>query len=122
MSSAPNPVASVVPAARPALPQWAQEAVQLYESNAASQFIIYGNVNDQILVPVGPAPRLACLTEFLCEVLLSRFDVVLSYDLRNGIRVERGGEIFSKWPQMQRDASFPSAPRPAIERLTYYFR
>jgi len=31
-------------------------------------------------------------------MLLRRFDVVLSYDLGNGIRVEKGGEVFSKWP------------------------
>src|SRR5262252_4103316 len=111
MSGEPNPTATkVAPTANPVLPvlpSWAQEAVQLYESNAASQFIIYGNVNDQILAPLGPAPHLATLVEFLCETLLPRFDVVLSYDLGNGIRVERGGETFSKWPQMQRDATLP---------------
>ena len=40
----------------------------------------------------------------------------------NGIRVEKGGEIFSKWPQLQQDATFPKAPRPAVEFLTHYFR
>ena len=119
---APNSPATTAVAAKSALPRWAQEAVQLYESNAASQFIIYGNVNDQVLVPSGAAPHLASLTEFLCEALLPRFDVVLSYDLGNGIRIERGGEIFSKWPLLQRDATLPGAPRAAIERLTYYFR
>jgi hypothetical protein len=118
----PGSITSTAPAAKSALPKWAQDAVQLYESNAASQFIIYGNVNDQILCPEGTSPHLAGLVEFLCAVLLPRFDVVLSYDLGNGIRVERGGEVFSKWPQMQRDAALPSAPRPAIEKLTYYFR
>jgi hypothetical protein len=122
MSGAPNPAMGIASAVKPVLPSWAQDAVQLYESNAASQFIIYGNVNDQILAPLGPAPHLATLVEFLCETLLPRFDVVLSYDLGNGIRVERGGETFSKWPQMQRDATLPSAPRAAIEKLTYYFR
>jgi hypothetical protein len=34
-------------------------------------------------------------------VLLPRFDVVLSYDLGNGIRVEKGGEIFSSWPALK---------------------
>ena len=55
-------------------------------------------------------------------MLLPRFDVVLSYDLGNGIRVEKGGEIFSKWPQLQQDADLPKAPRPAVEFLTHYFR
>jgi hypothetical protein len=106
---------------RPALPQWALDAIQLYESNAASQFIVFGNVNDQIVVP-SPAPHLGALTDFLLQVLLPRFDVVLSYDIGNGIRVEKGGEIFSRWPQLQQEPELPKAPRAAIEALTRYFR
>src|SRR5215472_5279436 len=117
-----DPAVSVTPPASVALPAWAQEAVQIYESNAANQFILYGNVYDALLVPSGKTARLGTLTDFLLQVLLPRFDVVLSYDLGNGIRIERGGEIFSKWPLLQRDASLPGAPRAAIERLTYYFR
>jgi hypothetical protein len=104
------------------LPTWAQEAIQLYESNAASQFILYGNVYDQLLIPAGSNRRISTLTDFLLQVLLPRFDVILSYDLGNGIRVERGGEVFSKWPQLQQDPNLPKAPRVAIEFLTHYFR
>ncbi len=106
---------------RSRLPQWALDAIQLYESNAASQFIVFGNVNDQLLIP-SVTPHLGALTDFLLEVLLPGFDVVLSYDIGNGIRVEKGGEIFSRWPQMQQDPSLPKSPRPAIETLTRYFR
>jgi len=118
---ATEPVPAPVPAAV-VLPAWAQEAIQLYESNAASQFVLYGNVYDQLLIPSSGKNRIGSLTEFLLQVLLPRFDVVLSYDLGNGIRVEKGGEIFSKWPQLQQDASMPKVPRPAIEFLTHYFR
>src|SRR5271157_1480550 len=117
-----GPVASAAPAATVSLPSWAQEAIQLYESNAASQFVLYGNVYDQMLIPVGSTGRIGMLTEFLLQVMLPRFDVVLSYDLGNGIRVEKGGEIFSKWPQLQQDPNPPKAPRPAVEFLTHYFR
>jgi ATPase family protein associated with various cellular activities (AAA) len=103
------------------LPQWAMDAIQLYEANAASQFVIFGNVNDEIVIQ-SPSPHLGNLTEFLLQVLLPRFDVVLSYDIGNGIRVEKGGEIFSRWPQMQQAPDLPKAPRPAIETLTRYFR
>src|SRR5262249_29047264 len=106
---------------RSKLPQWALDAIQLYESNAANQFVVYGNVNDDMVVPT-TAPRLGGLTDFLLQVLLPRFDVVLSYDIGNGIRVEKGGEIFSKWPQIKEDPNLPKAPRPAIETLTQYFR
>src|SRR5215472_8607228 len=117
-----DPAVSVTPPASVALPAWAQEAVQIYESNAANQFILYGNVYDALLVPSGKTARLGTLTDFLLQVLLPRFDVVLSYDLGNGVRVERGGEIFSKWPQVQQDSSLPRAPRSSIEFLTHYFR
>jgi ATPase family associated with various cellular activities (AAA) len=103
------------------LTQWALDAVQLYESGASSQFIIYGNVNDQLLVP-SSTPRLGALTDFLLGMLLPQFDVVLSYDIGNGIRVERGGEIFSRWPHLQQEPNLPKAPRTAIETLTQYFR
>lgn len=103
------------------LPQWALDAIQLYESNAANQFIIYGNVNDEMVIPPAPV-RLGSLRDFLLQVMLPRFDVVLSYDIGNGIRVEKGGEIFSKWPQIKEDPNLPKAPRPAVEALTRYFR
>jgi hypothetical protein len=105
-----------------ALPAWARTLTDLYESNAASQFIIYGNISDRMLLPGPPAPRLGALPDFLLEVLLSRFDVVLSYDLGNGIRVEKGAELFSKWPHFQESQRDWKAPRPAVETLTRYFR
>ncbi len=108
-------------AQRRKLPQWALDAIQLYESNAASQFIIFGNVNDQLVIP-SPTPHLGTLTDFLLQILLPQFDVVLSYDIGNGIRVEKGGEIFSRWPQMKEEPNLPKAPRGAIETLTHYFR
>ena len=117
-----DPAAVAAPAATIPLPSWAQEAIQLYESNAASQFVLYGNVYDQMLIPVGSTGRIGTLTEFLLQVMLPRFDVVLSYDLGNGIRVEKGGDVFSKWPQLQQDPNLPKAPRPAVEFLTHYFR
>jgi hypothetical protein len=115
-----SPVAAGLPA-RSKLPQWALDAIQLYESNAAGQFIVFGNVNDELVIP-SSTRHLGSLTDFLLQVLLPRFDVVLSYDIGNGIRVEKGGEIFSRWPQMQQDPNLPKAPRPAIETLTRYFR
>jgi hypothetical protein len=54
-----------------------------------------------MVLPVTPAPRLGGLSDYLLEVLLPCFDVILSYDLGNGIRVEKGAEVFSKWPYFQ---------------------
>jgi hypothetical protein len=45
-------------------PSWAQEAIQLYESNAASQFILYENDYDQRLIPSGKNGHIGTLTDF----------------------------------------------------------
>jgi len=106
----------------PVLPGWARSLADLYESNAANQFIIYGNISDRMVLPAPPTPRLGGLSDFLLGVLLPRFDVVLSYDVGNGIRVEKGGETFSKWPHFQESQKDWKAPRAAVETLTRYFR
>ena len=64
-----------VPAAPPgfALPGWARSLAELYASNAASQFIVYGNVSDRMVLPAPPTPRLGGLSDFLLDVLLPLF-------------------------------------------------
>jgi len=119
MSTPPHPPASQ---RGPALPGWARSLAELYESNAANQFIIYGNISDRMVLPPPPLPRLGGLSDFLLGVLLPRFDVVLSYDVGNGIRVDKGGEMFSKWPHFQESQKDWKAPRAAVETLTRYFR
>ncbi len=104
------------------LPQWAEELVALYESDAANQFVLYGNVNDRLLIPRENQASLGSLTEFLLKVLMPRFDVILSYDVGNGIRVEKGNEIFGQWPTFRNNPELPKAPRAAVEALTHYFR
>jgi len=116
-----NPTAQSAPPVLP-LPGWASELITLYESDAANQFILYGNVNDRMILPLGAQTALGTLTEFLLRVLMPRFDVILSYDVGNGIRVEKGGEIFSQWPSYQEVGKLPRAPLAAVEVLTHYFR
>ena len=106
----------------PTLPAWARTLVDLYESNATSQFIVYGNISDRMVLPAPPTPRLGGLSDFLLDVLLPHFDVVLSYDVGNGIRIDKGAELFAKWPHFQDSQKDWKTPRPAIETLTRYFR
>lgn len=109
----------------PSLPPWAADLVALYESNAASQFLLSGNVGDSILIPASTGdekPALGSLTDYIASVLLPRFDVVINYDLGNGIRVEKGGETFGQWPTFKASASLPREPRPAMEFITAYLR
>jgi hypothetical protein len=101
------------------LPPWAEKLVALYQSGAANQFILYGNVNDRFLLD---AKTLGTLNEFLTRVILPRFDVLLTYDLGNGIRIEKGGETVTKWPAYRESPELPRAPRAAAEWLTRFFR
>jgi len=124
MTDSAAPPATAIPA-RPAtqdLPAWAQTLIERYESNAASQFLLYGNISDSVLLQTPNGPRLGALADFLLAGLLNRFDVVLSYDLGNGIRIEKGAELFSKWPAFQESQKDWKSPRPAVESLTRYFR
>ena len=105
-----------------ALPGWAGELIELYESGAASQFILYGNTADRLLLRTTPQPKLGSLRDFLFEVILPSFQVVITFDLGSGVRIERGSEIFSDWPAARELGSFPKTPRPAIETLTSFFR
>jgi len=104
------------------LPPWATQLIALYESHAANQFLLYGNVNDRFVLPVGERRTLGSLYSFLTRVMMPRFDVVLSYDLGNGIRIDKGGELISKWQGFKENPELPRAPRPATEWLTRYFR
>jgi hypothetical protein len=96
------------------LPPWAREIIDLYESGACAQFILHGNVEDRLFLPLpGTASKLVSLNEFLRDRLLASFDVVISYDLGNGIRVEKGGDRFAEWPPARQEATLAKAPREA---------
>lgn len=106
----------------PALPPWAERLVTLYGSQASNQFLLYGNVNDRFVLPLAEGPCLGSIYDFLRRVMMPRFDVVLSYDLGNGIRIDKGGDILQTWPGMKESPELPRAPRQSIEWLTRYFR
>jgi hypothetical protein len=101
------------------LPLWAERLISLYASAAANQFLLYGNVNDRFLIE---GRTLGSLYEFLTRVMMPRFDVVLSYDLGNGVRIDKGGEIVQRWPAYRETPELPRAPRAATEWLTRFFR
>src|SRR6187455_2432418 len=98
-------------------PAWANELALAYESGAHGQFILYGNVHDRIAV----GAQLVGLVGYLEGHLLSGFQVVLSYDLGNGITIERGGELVEKWPGAALK-SLPREPQPALQWISRYLR
>jgi hypothetical protein len=108
------------------LPTWATELISLYESNAVNQFVLYGNVDDRFTLPLSEGDEIGTLNDFLLRVLLGQhFDVVLSYDLGNGIRIlngDAGRQRFAQWPSFKANPTLPKEPRAAMETLTHYFR
>ena len=104
------------------LPVWAREIASLYESHAASQFILHGNVHDLLPMAGAGGQRLVSLDEYVLETLIPGFDVVLTYDLGNGLRVVRGQKIFSTWPSWGAGQQLPRPPREAVDVLTHYIR
>ena len=110
-------MASAIP-----LPLWATEIVARYESGAAGQFILHGNVADRMLMRLPEGPKLGRLNDYLLDVLLPRFQVVLSYDPGFGLRVERGQDIFATWPTLKELGEMPALPLPAVRVVARYLQ
>jgi hypothetical protein len=98
-------------------PAWAKDLVLAYESRASNQFILFGNVHDRLAVDGG----LVSLADYLENTLLKSFGVVISYDLGNGIVIERGGDIVEKW-QGAALARQVREPQPAVKWISSYLR
>jgi hypothetical protein len=103
--------------APPNAPAWAAELALAYESGAASQFVLYGNVHDRLAVN----GTLVNLADYLQDTLLAGFGVVIAYDLGHGLAIERGGELVEKWQgaglkQLARE------PLPALQWIGRYLR
>ncbi|MEJ0038230.1 MAG: ATP-binding protein [Gammaproteobacteria bacterium] len=96
-------------------PEWASALSVRFESGASGQFVLYGNVHDRIAVD----GRLVNIEQYIQDELLASFAVVFSYDLGNGLTVERGGERLSEWvPSAMR--SLPHQPLEAIRFINRY--
>lgn len=104
---------------RAALPSWAAELALLYESHATGQFVLYGNVGDDFPAPVS---GFGSLEDFLLHSLLPGFEVVLTYDLGNGLRVAKGGRLFSEWRGANETVEARRVPRAEIEAITHFLR
>ncbi|HEY1283740.1 MAG TPA: ATP-binding protein [Steroidobacteraceae bacterium] len=102
-------------ALRDAAPAWAADLSVAFESGASGQFILYGNVHDRLAL----GGQLVNVETYIEEELLASFDVIFSYDLGNGLAMERGGERVSEWvPAATR--SLPHEPLEAIRFVSRY--
>ncbi|MGZ8921518.1 MAG: hypothetical protein ACXW3L_11075, partial [Limisphaerales bacterium] len=78
------------------LPAWLNRIVDLYNSHSCNQFILTGNTHD--LFP-SDEKDLATLPQLIAQSIVPRYNVVLTYDIGNGIRVERGSDLFTRWSE-----------------------
>jgi len=98
-------------------PAWAMDLSVAFESGASGQFILYGNVHDRMAV----GGRLVNIERYIQDELLGSFDVIFSYDLGNGLTVERGAERLAQWvPAALR--TMPQEPLGAIRFISKYGR
>ena len=105
-----------------AIPEWSKEIRTQYLSGAANQFVIHGNVNDRMLIPdedEGNKTTIGNLTDFLTDVQLRKFDLVLSYELGTGLRIESGSDFFRK---LRYADDLPKDPAKAIGYLDHFLR
>ncbi len=99
------------------LPEWAIDLSIALESGACGQFILYGNVHDRFAI----GGRFVGIDRFLEDEMLGATDVVFSYDLGNGLKVERGEKRLAQWvPSVMR--SLPQQPLEAVRFISRYVR
>ena len=98
-------------------PVWASELDVAFRSGASGQCVLYGNVHDRLAV----GEQLISVDRYLQDTLLATMNVVLSYDLGNGITVERGEEYLAQWvPSSLRN--LPLEPLEAVRFINRYAR
>ena len=84
-----KPLLDTLPAWSPA---WARELAALYFSGTTCLFVLHGNVHDLIRCCDGPEESYCNLAEFLATQIFGRWDMVLGYDLSQGLRPQAGSD------------------------------
>ncbi len=72
------------------LPAWSVALAELYFSGTTSMFVLHGNTFDFIQTDGDGEVAYGTLSEFLAEQLFGRWDLVLHYDLAQGLRCLAG--------------------------------
>jgi ATPase family associated with various cellular activities (AAA) len=104
-------------ARRETLPEWAADLSVTLESGACGQFVLYGNVHDRFTI----GDRLVGIDRFVEDEMLGTTDVILSYDLGNGLSVDRGEKRLAQWaPPVMR--ALPQQPLEAVRFINRYLR
>jgi hypothetical protein len=102
---------------RVSLPDWAADLSVALESGACGQFVLYGNIHDRFTIE----DRFVGIDRFVEDEMLGTTDVILSYDLGNGLTVERGEKRLAQWaPPVMR--ALPQQPLEAVRFISRYMR
>jgi AAA+ superfamily predicted ATPase len=89
--STPSVKAASPPEKLPAwYPAWAKELADLYFSGTTSLFILHGNVHDLVRSGDGDDDGYCDIAEFLATQIFGKWDLVLGYDLSQGLRPQAG--------------------------------
>jgi ATPase family protein associated with various cellular activities (AAA) len=99
------------------LRDWAADLSGALESGACGQFVLYGNIHDRFAI----GDRFVGIDRFIEDEMLGTTDVILSYDLGNGLIVERGEKRLAQWaPPVMR--TLPQQPLEAVRFIGRYMR
>ncbi len=100
---------------------WSEKIKTQYLSGASNQFVVHGNVHDRLLLPsvASEMASMGNLLDFLVAEQLRKFDLILSYELGTGLRIETGHELFQKLRSIE---ELPKDPAPAIAYLDHLIR
>lgn len=101
------------------LPPWLNRIVDSYNSHACNQFILTGNTHDLFPLPEREKSDFVTLGDLIGQCIVPRYNVILTYDIGNGLRVERGAELFAKWNER---VSAGHRARGAVELITLFLR
>lgn len=108
-------------------PAWARDLAESYFSGTTCLFILHGNVHDLVCCPDGGDDAYCSLTEFLATQVFGTWDLVLGYDLSQGLRPQAGRNaerlramqqfLSSRWGE---PSNWPRDPEPVLLLLDYF--
>ncbi|WP_422928254.1 ATP-binding protein [Singulisphaera sp. PoT] len=73
-------------------PGWAREFSEQYFSETTCLFLLHGNVHDLTWIPEGDGGKYGSLIRFLATQMFGSWDLVLLYDMSQGLRVYAGSD------------------------------
>jgi AAA+ superfamily predicted ATPase len=95
-ATGPNPVSvptGVAARTTPAwYPDWAREFAELYFSGTTCLFVFHGNVHDLLATSEKDGETYGTLSRFLATQVFGTWDVVIHYDLSQGLRAYAGSD------------------------------